>query len=497
MSYMGSLRREQIFGLEPMIFAVALQLILWSLGPLVLFGNLHSDSLEAAYWGREWMLGYSKHPPLASWIMDLALHVPLPPILSLMLLSQITVAITALFVWKTTRLFASHQTAALAVALYLASPAATIYAIQINHNSMLAPFWSGAFYFGLLFLEERRWRDAILLGLLAGLGMITKYEIAFVLVTLLALGLAVPRFRPAFHHPASYVSGAIFIAILLPHVLWLQKTGWSSVGRALGNEKITDLSLLNASGVNLLVGIFTLFIVPGLILMFTARRRAQDELTTGSYHRLIALALAFMPLMILIVMSVITVQVIKPLWVLPLASSTAIGLAVLFPAGHYGEGQNNLSTAKLSAILSGVIFGGLTLYLLVAVMIGKPLAAYSLNLKELAQETQRFWAERSKAPLTCVIIAERKIGPSGVLWLPGHVTIAEGWRPTGLPESCKESGAVAVYPSDATSLLRQDLGLCPVTERVTLRATPPLRKTSITAGLAYLPPQGTVCPSDR
>jgi len=493
MSYTDSLRRENILGLNPMIFAVAIQLIIWSLGPLALFGNLHSDSLEAAYWGREWLLGYSKHPPLTSWLMDLALRTPLPPILALMLLSQITVAITALFVWKTTRLFASRQTATLAVALYIVSPAATIYAIQINHNSMLAPFWSGAFYFGLLFLEERRWRDAILLGVIAGLGMLTKYELAFVLVTLLALGVAVPRFRPIFHHPASYVSGAIFIALLLPHVLWLQKSGWSSVGRALGNEKITDLSLLNASAVNLLVGIFTLFIVPGLILIFTARRRSRDELTAGSYHRLIALTLAYMPLMVLIAMSIITVQVIKPLWVLPLASSTAIGLAILFPAGNYGDGQDGIATAKLSSIMSAVFFAGLTLYLMIAVLIGKPLAAYSLNMQHLAEETQHFWSERNQGPLTCIITAERKIGPSGVLWLPGRVTIAEGWRSTGLPADCRNSGAVAVYPSDVRDSL-PDLGLCPNPMSVALRATPPLRSPKQTAELAYLPPKGMTCP---
>jgi len=488
MSYTDSLRREQILGLDPMIFAVGVQLLIWSLGPLALFGNLHSDSLEAAYWGREWLLGYSKHPPLASWLMDLALLTPLPPILALMLLSQLTVAVTAFFVWKTTRLFASVQTAALAVALYLASPAATIYAIQINHNSLLAPFWSGAFYFGLLFLEERRWRDAILLGVIAGLGMLTKYELAFVLVTLLALGIAVPRFRPIFHHPASYVSGAIFFAILLPHVLWLRQSGWSSVGRALGNEKITDLSLLNASAVNLLVGIFTLFIVPALILIFTARRRSQDDVTSGSYHRLIALALAYLPLLILIAMSFITVQVIKPLWVLPLASSTAIGLAVLFPAGSYGEGQTSLATARLSAVFSAIIFGGLTIYLVVAVLIGKPLAAYSLNLKLLAQETQRFWSQNNKGELRCIITTERKIGPSGVLWLPGRVIIGESWRE--LPQVCRDAGAVAVYP--AGDSLPKNIEAC-AREQVALKATPNLRNPKINIELAYVPPKSSAC----
>ena len=486
--------RERLFGAHPLLIALLFQIALWSVGPTLLFGNLHTDTLEAAYWGREWALAYSKHPPVTSWMMDLALRTGLPAIFALMLLAQACVAVAALFIWKTVRLFASRETAAFAVLLFVASPASTIYAIQINHNLTLAPFWAATIYFGLLYLEERRWSDAIILGVVAGVGMLTKYEILFALATLLIIGALVPRFRAAFHHPASYVSGLIFVLILVPHVLWLRSHGWSSVSRALGAQKISDLALLNTSAVNLIVACFTLFVVPAVLLFVTARRREGDGLTLAPYHRLIGACLCLAPLAILIAGALATFQVIKPLWVLPLSATVAMGLAILFPAGEYGQGQSVGASARLTMVASAVIFACLAVYLVLASAIGKPLTAYSIDTRGLARETLTYWRKHSDQPLRCIVIVERKIGPSGILWLPDYPLIVEGGFGK-LPESCEATGAVAVYPPEGRGVLANFPKLCAARQTVPLRTTPPIGRTSMTVELGLVPPPGAACPA--
>ena len=57
--------------------AVLIQVAIWTVGPALIFGNLHSDTLEAAYWGRDLALGYAKHPPLATWLIDAVLRLGL------------------------------------------------------------------------------------------------------------------------------------------------------------------------------------------------------------------------------------------------------------------------------------------------------------------------------------------------------------------------------------------------------------------------------------
>ena len=55
-------------------FAIAAHFLIWLIGSLYFVENLHYDTLELVYWGRDWMLGYGKHPPLATWIVDIAVR---------------------------------------------------------------------------------------------------------------------------------------------------------------------------------------------------------------------------------------------------------------------------------------------------------------------------------------------------------------------------------------------------------------------------------------
>ena len=492
--------RERIFGLHPLTVALMVQVLVWTLGPALIFGNLHADTLEAAYWGRDWALGYAKHPPMATWMMDLALRTGLQPIFALMLLSQLTVVVTAYFVWRIARLFASRETAALAVLLYVVSPAATVYAVQINHNSLLAPFWAGTAYLGLLFLEERRWSHAVLLGLVAGLGVLTKYELLFVLVSLLVLGAATPRYRPAFFHPASYLAGFVFLLVIAPHVWWLETNRWPSLSRAMGSEKIDSVTALNGSAINLIVGLFTLLAAPCAILLGTIRQRGADMITSAPGHRMMATILGFVPLVVLILGALATMQVLKPLWVLPLSSTVAVALAVLFPAGGAEEGLSVKRTAQIISGASAAVFAGFALYLVVAGAIGKPLTAYSADTKKLAEATQALWAENRTTPLTCVVVADRKIGPSGVLWLKGRPDFLDfssvGWQTPAQIGECRRSGAIAVI-ADGANVLDSFPAACKASvRRFDVPTAPGMGKVLFPLDLSYIPPEGDPrCPS--
>ena len=497
---LGATGRERIFGLHPLTFAIALQVFVWTLGPALIFGNLHADTLEAAYWGRDWALGYAKHPPMATWLMDLALRTGLQPIFALMLLSQLTVAVTAFFVWRIARFYASRETAALAVLLYVVSPAATVYAVQVNHNSLLAPFWAGTVYLGLLFLEERRWGQAVLLGLVAGLGVLTKYELLFVLVSLLILAAVTPRYRAAFAHPASYLAALVFLLVIAPHVWWLNANRWPSLSRAMGSEKIDSVNALNVSAVNLIVGLFTLLSVPSALLLGTMRQRATDLITSGPGHRLMASIIGFAPLVVLVLGAVATMQVLKPLWVLPLSSSVAVALAVLFPAGGAEEGLSVKRSAQIICGASVSVFAGFAIYLVVAGAIGKPLTAYAADTKKLAEATQALWAETRKTPLACVIVGDRKIGPSGVLWLKGRPDFVDfssvGWQSPAQIGECRRSGAIAVI-ADGANILDQFPAACRASvRRIDVPTAPGMGKVLFPVDLVYIPSeQDPRCPA--
>jgi hypothetical protein len=50
---------------------LAAHLVVWTLLPMLVSPNLQLDLVEGLALGREWQLGYWKHPPLPWWIADL------------------------------------------------------------------------------------------------------------------------------------------------------------------------------------------------------------------------------------------------------------------------------------------------------------------------------------------------------------------------------------------------------------------------------------------
>jgi len=84
--------------------------LIWSVVPALVIGNMHQDTLEAAYWSGDLALGYAEHPPLLSWVIGLALRIGHAPIFTLLLISQIGMVVAAAYVWRTVGLYAHPPT---------------------------------------------------------------------------------------------------------------------------------------------------------------------------------------------------------------------------------------------------------------------------------------------------------------------------------------------------------------------------------------------------
>lgn len=418
--------------------------LIWSVVPALVVGNLHADTLEATYWGSDRLFGYPEHPPLLSWLIDLVVRAGCPPIFTLLLITQIGMLIAAVYVWRVVRLYASREAAAMAATMFLVSPAATFYGVQVNHNSFLAPFWAAATFYGLAYLETGRWRDAILFAVATGLGLMVKYELAFVVACLFALALGVPRFRAAFRRPATYCALIVVAAIVAPNVIWLAQNDGAALSHAFGAHKMTDAHQIAVSARNALVGLVVLFAVPAILLVVAARgdepalRRADPPAQTAT----IGAALAFGPFLAMLIGVGATLQVAKPLWVTPMASSTAIGLALMF------SGSAKRGIVRWLAPLSALAMLGFLAYLFVADAIGEPLTSYEPDARRLAAAVESFWTAHSNRPLECIVIAEHSLAASPALWTrsrPHYVDfIKPFWSTPQRLERCRDSGAVAI-----------------------------------------------------
>jgi hypothetical protein len=423
--------------------------LIWSVVPALVIGNMQLDTLEAAYWGGDLALGYAEHPPLLSWVIALALRIGHLPIFTLLLISQIGMVVAAAYVWRAVRLYAGPSSAAMAVMLTLISPAATVYGVQVNHNSFLAPFWTAALFYGLAYLEGGKWRDAALFAIATGLGLLVKYEMAFIVVCLFAIALVVPRFRTAFRRPATYVAILIAAAIVAPHVVWLVQNNGPSVSHALGRHKMTDVGHAVASAANALVGLFVLFAVPAVILLVAnARWGAAKRPARLSERGAIGAILAFGPFLVMLIGVIATFQVAKPLWTTPMTASSAVGLMLLFPL----RGDHERGIAKGLVSLSAVAMVGFLAYLFIADVAtasnGGAMVSYAADTRKLGAAVEDFWRAHTSEPLDCIVIAEHSLAPSPVLWTrsrPHYVDFIHGfWSTPSRIARCRKSGAIVV-----------------------------------------------------
>jgi 4-amino-4-deoxy-L-arabinose transferase-like glycosyltransferase len=58
-----------------LLWLIGLHLVVWTAFPLLVYRNLQLDLVEGLALGREWQLGYWKHPPLPWWIDEIAYRI--------------------------------------------------------------------------------------------------------------------------------------------------------------------------------------------------------------------------------------------------------------------------------------------------------------------------------------------------------------------------------------------------------------------------------------
>jgi 4-amino-4-deoxy-L-arabinose transferase-like glycosyltransferase len=202
------------------VSVILTQLFFWSLVPFFINISLPLDVVrDGLSIGREFQWGYYKHPPLASWCVELFFRLfgDYGPYL----LSQICICSTIWLVFSLgTRLYDDYRAAAGAIFLtgiyYFSWPTP-----EFNHNVAEMPLWAAGTLLFHRCLNEGKARDWILLGLAAGLGMLVKYAFAVLLVVMALFILAVPKHRRLLFSRWPYVASAVMLTIVMPHLIWL------------------------------------------------------------------------------------------------------------------------------------------------------------------------------------------------------------------------------------------------------------------------------------
>jgi len=256
----------------PGIALILIYAFIWAAFATISTGRgLHADSLEAYAWGREFILGYYKHPPFWSWIAGLWFAVFPKTNFSFWFLSELNGAIGLAGAWALIGRFGDRRMQILGVLLLMLTPFYQFNAQRFNANTILLSLWPWTLYFFVRSIETRRVSHALVCGILAGCALMSKYYGAILVATCFFAALTHDGRRDYFRSAAPYISTAAAFLVFLPHLLWLVRDGFQPLFYLADRIDKADRAIANQY-FQFIVGNLAFFILPGTLLLFARWR---------------------------------------------------------------------------------------------------------------------------------------------------------------------------------------------------------------------------------
>ncbi|WP_456371394.1 glycosyltransferase family 39 protein [Thermodesulfatator atlanticus] len=186
--------------------------------------NLSPD--EAYYWDWSRVLdwGYYSKPPMVAWIIHLSSHVIGHSEYGVRVPAAFLNAAFLAFVYYLGRRLFDEKVGFWAMIAAAASPIAAVYGFVMTIDPPLFAIWALALCLAWNAVETQKTQDFIILGVVIGLGLLTKQTmVAFLFCFFLWLWLTQ---KSLFYTIKPYLAALIAFIIYLPNLIWNAKHGW-------------------------------------------------------------------------------------------------------------------------------------------------------------------------------------------------------------------------------------------------------------------------------
>jgi hypothetical protein len=216
---------------------LVLHVVVWTVLPALLSHNLQLDLIEDLALGREWQLGYWKHPPLPWVVADLAYRA-VGDVRAVYLLGPLSAAACMFVVWLLGRDILGGFQALIAVLALEGLHFFNFSAPKFAHDQMQLPFWALTGLFLYRAIARERPLDWIAAGIALALCFWSKYA-AFALAGSIGLFMLFdPVARRTLRTPGPWLMALAFLVVIGPNLFWLVDTGYLPFRYVDGRAKI-------------------------------------------------------------------------------------------------------------------------------------------------------------------------------------------------------------------------------------------------------------------
>ncbi|MFN4257867.1 MAG: glycosyltransferase family 39 protein [Gemmataceae bacterium] len=294
-----------------------LRTVVWFLVTVCACANAPLDLVEWLSWGHVWSWGYPKHPPLPAWVASVFQWLSPGEVWSVYLASYLVTALCLVAAWKLALCYLSPRFALLAVMAMDGLTFLTINPAEFNNNILLNAGWAWMVYCShqALFQNKSRWWVAV--GVTWGLSFLCKYTVMLLAAPLVFFWLLHADVRRAVGLARPCLAGAIALAIVMPHLIWMAHNDFITITYAL--ERSADLGGIEDHWENPLIFLATqlALLIPVIIILLPALDGTRSQYPPTTELRFLHYAVLG-PLIVFLIYSAVTGSLIRNIWGSPL-----------------------------------------------------------------------------------------------------------------------------------------------------------------------------------
>ena len=334
---------------KALVFFLFLHLLVWTLVPAISNINLPLDTIEALAWGNNLDWGYSKHPPVSAWAVELTYQIFKNQDWSYYFLSQLFVILTFFIIFKFSEDFFKDKILSLISVLLLEG----IYFYnfttpEFNVNVCQLPFWALSIHYCWKGINKNNNIDWILFGLFAGLGLLSKYLFIYLLaaIDLFFIYLIINK---KFNYK-SLVSLISFFLVISFHLIWLMDNDYTTIAYALHRTDSENLNFFQNHILNPLIFLIKQIgiLLPFFIMIFCIISKFQIKLNYKDKKLIFLIAVNIIPITLIFLTSLLLGIKIRTMWMTPFYLFMGVLFVYIF--------KNRISLKNIKYFISVFLF---------------------------------------------------------------------------------------------------------------------------------------------
>ena len=390
-------------------------LIIWTLIPSISNINLPLDTIEALAWSSNLSWGYSKHPPVSAFMTELIFNFFGNQDWAYYLLSQLCIIVAFIYVWKFSNYIFHNKLYSLCSVLLLegiffynfTSP-------EFNVNVCQLPFWALVVFYSWKSINYEKTSDLLLLGIFMSIGFLTKYLFIYLILTVKIIFILNILKKKNFKIKL-LIPGAIFVLILLPHIIWLFQNNFTTISYALNRTGMGEDSLINHFYNPFLFLIKQIgILIPIFVMLITFIKIKKIKFNYLIKDNNFLLMINIIPIILIFLTSIILGAKIRTMWMTPFYLFLGVLLIQIFK-----EYLNKNNLKKFLAVF--VVLFILSPISYVFISLSNEFKRTDYPGREISELVQRRWDKNFSNNISIVV---------GDEWYAGNLSYHLSSRPT-------------------------------------------------------------------